>query len=187
MLEDWGTNSSDSSIEFSFRTCFVAMEANGLGCGYGLKLVFPRLPSSSCPSLGLLTWDLSGCLRWIVTALIELWIWFEHCKSIFSVYFVGHLTLLSLETGFKVGQSSVLRCHEIVSKQDELPSSVGIDSRARLDVGRMYSGHLGANVKVTTLTTSQLVNCSSCNGIDMVIKDLDLKPTMDAMMRDFLE
>ncbi|GJZ71287.1 hypothetical protein Tco_0635138 [Tanacetum coccineum] len=34
--EDWGTNPSDSSIEFSFRTCSVAMEANGSGCGCGL-------------------------------------------------------------------------------------------------------------------------------------------------------
>ncbi|GJR72847.1 hypothetical protein Tco_0085212 [Tanacetum coccineum] len=29
-LEDWGTNPSDSSIEFSFRTCSVVIEANGL-------------------------------------------------------------------------------------------------------------------------------------------------------------
>ncbi|GJV00883.1 hypothetical protein Tco_1330153 [Tanacetum coccineum] len=46
VLEDWGTNLSDSSIEFSFRTCSVAMEANGLGCGCGLEVVFPGLPSS---------------------------------------------------------------------------------------------------------------------------------------------
>ncbi|GKE25903.1 hypothetical protein Tco_1441287 [Tanacetum coccineum] len=31
LLEDWGTNLSDSSIEFSFRTCSVVMEANGSG------------------------------------------------------------------------------------------------------------------------------------------------------------
>ncbi|GKE27467.1 hypothetical protein Tco_1442851, partial [Tanacetum coccineum] len=30
LLEDWGTNPSHSSIEFSFHTCSVAMEANGL-------------------------------------------------------------------------------------------------------------------------------------------------------------
>ncbi|GJW89977.1 hypothetical protein Tco_0167530 [Tanacetum coccineum] len=33
----------------------------------------------------------------------------------------------------------------VVSEQDELPSSVGHDFRARLDDGRMYSGHLEAN------------------------------------------
>ncbi|GKA88251.1 hypothetical protein Tco_0810015 [Tanacetum coccineum] len=60
-LEDWGTNPSDSSIEFSFRTCFVAMEANGLGCGYRLELVFPGL-SSSCLISGSSTWDASGSL-----------------------------------------------------------------------------------------------------------------------------
>nr|GEX75598.1 hypothetical protein [Tanacetum cinerariifolium] len=42
-------------------------------------------------------------------------------------------------------------------------------------------------VPVTKLTTSRLVNGSSCGGIDMVIKDLDLKPKVDAMMRDFLD
>ncbi|GJY00819.1 hypothetical protein Tco_0358971 [Tanacetum coccineum] len=30
VLEDWRTNLSDSSIDFSFRTCSVALEANGL-------------------------------------------------------------------------------------------------------------------------------------------------------------
>ncbi|GJR78763.1 hypothetical protein Tco_0149548 [Tanacetum coccineum] len=35
------------------------------------------------------------------------------------------------------------------------------------------------------LTTGQLVNGSSCDGIDMVIKNLDLEPKVDAMMRDF--
>nr|GEV12973.1 putative ribonuclease H-like domain-containing protein [Tanacetum cinerariifolium] len=31
---------------------------------------------------------------------------------------------------------------EVVSKKDELPLKVGLDFRARLDGGRMYSGHL---------------------------------------------
>ncbi|GJV65139.1 ribonuclease H-like domain-containing protein [Tanacetum coccineum] len=43
LLEDWGTNLSDSSIEFSFRTCSVVMEANGSGCGCGLELMFPSI------------------------------------------------------------------------------------------------------------------------------------------------
>ncbi|GKA63889.1 hypothetical protein Tco_0763495, partial [Tanacetum coccineum] len=42
------------------------------------------------------------------------------------------------------------------------------------------------SISVTKLTTGRLVNGSSCDGIDMVIKDLDLEPKVDAMMRDFL-
>ncbi|GJR39519.1 hypothetical protein Tco_1215203 [Tanacetum coccineum] len=41
--------------------------------------------------------------------------------------------------------------------------------------------------EITKLTTGQLVNGSSCDGIDMVIKNLDLKPKVYAMMRDFLD
>ncbi|GJY75183.1 hypothetical protein Tco_0480299 [Tanacetum coccineum] len=37
------------------------------------------------------------------------------------------------------------------------------------------------------LTTSQLIDDLSCGGIDMVIKDLDLEPKINAIMRDFLE
>ncbi|GKF34011.1 hypothetical protein Tco_0107211, partial [Tanacetum coccineum] len=81
ILEDWGTNPSNLSIEYSFRICSVAMEANGSGCGHGLELVFMGL-SSSCSMLGSLTWDSSGCFGWIVMALIELWIYVEHCESI---------------------------------------------------------------------------------------------------------
>ncbi|GJZ20919.1 hypothetical protein Tco_0557958 [Tanacetum coccineum] len=77
VLEDWGTNPSDSSIEFRFCTCSVAMKANGPGCWHELELVFPGL-SYTCSTSGSLTWDLSGCLRWIVMALIELWICVEH-------------------------------------------------------------------------------------------------------------
>ncbi|GKD42699.1 hypothetical protein Tco_1267344 [Tanacetum coccineum] len=39
---------------------------------------------------------------------------------------------------------------------------------------------------LTKLTTGRLVNGSSYDGIDMVIKDLDLEPKVDAIMRDFL-
>ncbi|GJW02448.1 gag/pol polyprotein [Tanacetum coccineum] len=42
------------------------------------------------------------------------------------------------------------------------------------------------DVSVTKLATGRLVNGSSCDGIDMVIKNLDLEPKVDAMMRDFL-
>nr|GEV74343.1 cytochrome c biogenesis protein, chloroplastic [Tanacetum cinerariifolium] len=57
----------------------------------------------------------------------------------------------------------------VALEQDELPSSDGLNSRARLDGGRMYSRHL-------ELTTDRLVNGLFCDGIDMVIEDLDLEP-----------
>ncbi|GKF68445.1 hypothetical protein Tco_0198124 [Tanacetum coccineum] len=67
-----------------------------------------------------------------------------------------------------------MRIHRrlVVSKQDKLPSSVGLNSRARLDGDWMYSGHL----EVSKLATGRLVNGSSCDRIDMVIKNLDLEP-----------
>nr|GEY80234.1 hypothetical protein [Tanacetum cinerariifolium] len=37
------------------------------------------------------------------------------------------------------------------------------------------------------LTTGRLINGLSCGGIDMVIKDLDLEPKIDAMRRDIFE
>ncbi|GKF01173.1 hypothetical protein Tco_0028096, partial [Tanacetum coccineum] len=40
---------------------------------------------------------------------------------------------------------------------------------------------------VTKLAIDRLVNVLSCDGIDIVIKDLYLEPKIDAMMRDFLE
>ncbi|GKG07313.1 hypothetical protein Tco_0330282, partial [Tanacetum coccineum] len=55
----------------------------------------------------------------------------------------------------------------VVSKQDELSSSFVW----RSDV-------LGS---VTKLATGRLVNGSSCDGIDMVIKDFNLEPKVDAI------
>ncbi|GJU89758.1 hypothetical protein Tco_1302181 [Tanacetum coccineum] len=65
----------------------------------------------------------------------------------------------------------------VVSEQDELPSSVGLDFRARLDGGRMArSSNIAQETGLgTKLTTGRLVNGSSCDGIDMVIKNLDLE------------
>ncbi|GJZ32995.1 hypothetical protein Tco_0578431 [Tanacetum coccineum] len=42
------------------------------------------------------------------------------------------------------------------------------------------------SISVTKLATGRLVNGSSCDGINMVIKDLDLESKINAMMRDFL-
>ncbi|GKA59016.1 hypothetical protein Tco_0758329 [Tanacetum coccineum] len=117
--------------------------------------------SSSCSPSGSLTWDSLGCLGQIVMALIELDICVEHC---------------GLLLGLKV-----------VSEQDELPLSIRLDFRARLVrvVRNVLSGQ--SRGQVTKLTTGRLVNGSSSDGIDMIIKKLDLEPKVYAMMRDFLE
>nr|GEZ52198.1 hypothetical protein [Tanacetum cinerariifolium] len=77
-----------------------------------------------------------------------------------------------------------------LSEQDELPSSVVLDFRVQRDDSRMHSGHLEARDcldRLSELTIDRLIDGSSCDGIDMVIEDLDLEPKVDAMMRDFLE
>ncbi|GJW35571.1 hypothetical protein Tco_0058491 [Tanacetum coccineum] len=152
VLEDWGTYPSDSSIEFSFRTCYVAIEANGSGCGCGLELVSSGL-SSSCSTSGSLTWYSSGCLGFIVMALIELWIYVEHYGSIIGTVVEGTVRdqtvglelcppdyLLDILKGYK----HLPPASSVVSEHDELPSSVRLDFRARLYGGRIYSGHLEA-------------------------------------------
>ncbi|GJT05785.1 hypothetical protein Tco_0840247 [Tanacetum coccineum] len=68
---------------------------------------------------------------------------------------------------------------DVVLEQDELTLSIVLDFRARLDGGRI--------VEVLKLTTDRLVNGLSCDGIDMVLKNLDFEPKVDAIMRDFLE
>ncbi|GJS91472.1 retrotransposon protein, putative, ty1-copia subclass [Tanacetum coccineum] len=78
VLEDRGTNPSDSSIEFNFCTCFVAMETNRSGCGCGSGLVSSRLPSS-CSIYGASSWDFLGR---IVIVLIELWVCVEYAGSV---------------------------------------------------------------------------------------------------------
>nr|GEX57076.1 exopolygalacturonase-like [Tanacetum cinerariifolium] len=40
---------------------------------------------------------------------------------------------------------------------------------------------------VTKITTGRMIDGLPCGGIDMVIKDLDLEPKIDVMMRDFLD
>ncbi|GKA62409.1 hypothetical protein Tco_0761928, partial [Tanacetum coccineum] len=71
----------------------------------------------------------------------------------------------------------------VVSEQDELSSNVGLDFRARLNGGRIGRG---PRILPRILRgTGRLVNGLSCDGIDMVIKNLDLEPKVYAMMRDF--
>nr|GEY87676.1 retrovirus-related Pol polyprotein from transposon TNT 1-94 [Tanacetum cinerariifolium] len=48
-------------------------------------------------------------------------------------------------------------------------------------------GMIEKRSKVTELTTSRLVNGSSYDEIDTIIKNLDLEPKVYAMMRDFLD
>nr|GEX08942.1 hypothetical protein [Tanacetum cinerariifolium] len=153
------------------------------------------------------------------------------CHSIgdglqYCVDFFGHLALLLFEIGFKLGQSSILRCHKVEYQSFEISLTVKIlrmvaegmvqDRTVRLQ-RRNVSFHQALDliyeldeaavgctrdisrqrdfldqirffgVSVTKLATGRLINGSSCDGIDMVIKDLDLEPKIYAIMRDFLE
>ncbi|GJV09614.1 hypothetical protein Tco_1351155 [Tanacetum coccineum] len=124
VLEDWGTNPSDSSIEFSFRTYLVAMEANGSGCGYGLELVFLGRLLKERFGIEPLDWNRLGVTK---------------------IVFLG-LESIPLTSRFIGTRGCVFNkgLFGAVSEQDEPPSSVGLDFQARLDDGRMYSGHLEA-------------------------------------------
>nr|GEU79654.1 acetyl-coenzyme A synthetase, chloroplastic/glyoxysomal isoform X2 [Tanacetum cinerariifolium] len=80
----------------------------------------------------------------------------------------------------------------VVSEQDELPSSIRLEFQARLDGDQIQdilrqSDCLDRLREIPWLTTGRLVNGSLCDGIDMVIKNLDLEPKVYAMVRDFLE
>ncbi|GJS13747.1 retrovirus-related pol polyprotein from transposon TNT 1-94 [Tanacetum coccineum] len=89
-----------------------------------------------------------------------------------------------LEVSTKIVLLGLKGCLE----QDELPSSIELDFRARLGGGRdPLIAQDSSAVEVTKLTTGRLVNGSSCDGIDMVIENLDFEPKLYAMMRDFLD
>ncbi|GJT56015.1 hypothetical protein Tco_0991069 [Tanacetum coccineum] len=90
-------------------------------------------------------------------------------------------------------QDCFARAFKVVSEQDELPSSVGLDFRVfELTVPSVGIGRGPLimprilSIEVTKLTTGRLVNGSSRDGIDMVIKNLELKPKIDAMKREFV-
>ncbi|GKB19132.1 hypothetical protein Tco_0853055, partial [Tanacetum coccineum] len=55
--------------------------------------------------------------------------------------------LMPFQASFGVGGFIEIPWFLVLSEQDELPSSVGLDFRARLDGGRMYSGHLETEVR----------------------------------------
>ncbi|GJV07161.1 hypothetical protein Tco_1344817 [Tanacetum coccineum] len=83
VLDDWGTNPSDSKNELSLRTFSVMNETDGSGGVEGLTWIFSGLSfSSSSFSYVMSSWELLCCLGWIVTALIEPWTWVEHCGSL---------------------------------------------------------------------------------------------------------
>ncbi|GKB10540.1 hypothetical protein Tco_0844463, partial [Tanacetum coccineum] len=128
MSDNWGAKLSDSKNELSLRTFSVMNETDGSGDVEGLVLVFSGLSFSfSSLFVGSSSWESLCCLGWIMTALIKPWIWVEHCGSSVwrcscdsicdgfqhCVNFVGHLALLLFEIGFKLGKSSVLKCHEV--------------------------------------------------------------------------
>ncbi|GKC64019.1 hypothetical protein Tco_1096617, partial [Tanacetum coccineum] len=75
----------------------------------------------------------------------------------------------------------------VALEQDELPSSIELDSQGggRIRRGLLIMPRILWRF-ITKLATGRLVNGSSCDGSDMVIKDLDLDPNIDAIIRDFL-
>ncbi|GKD35398.1 hypothetical protein Tco_1250907, partial [Tanacetum coccineum] len=82
MLDDWGTNLSDSKNELSLRTFSVINETDGSGGVEGSILIFFGLTfTSSSFSLVLSSWESLCCLGWIVMALIKPWTMVEHCGS----------------------------------------------------------------------------------------------------------
>nr|GEU45930.1 hypothetical protein [Tanacetum cinerariifolium] len=76
---------------------------------------------------------------------------------------------LPVSGGQSVSQTDWQKPQSVVSEQDVLSSSVELDFRALLNA-RFFG------VEVTKLTTGRLVNGSSCDDIDVVIKILDLEP-----------
>ncbi|GJR74031.1 reverse transcriptase domain-containing protein [Tanacetum coccineum] len=83
MLDDWGTNPSDSKNELSLRTFSVINETDRSGGVEGSTSIFSGLTFSSSSFFSVLSsWELLCCLGWIVMALIEPWTWVEHCGFI---------------------------------------------------------------------------------------------------------
>nr|GEY60456.1 hypothetical protein [Tanacetum cinerariifolium] len=70
----------------------------------------------------------------------------------------------------------------VASEQDELPSSVKLDDEAAV----RYTQDI-LSISVVKLTTGRSVNGLFCGGSDMVIKNFDLEPKIDAMIRDSLD
>ncbi|GKE41316.1 hypothetical protein Tco_1468600 [Tanacetum coccineum] len=138
----------------------MVMEANGLDCGCGLKLMFPGLPSSYS-TLGSLSWDSLGYLGWIVMVLIELWICVEHCVT--KIVLLGlkgiPLTSYFIDTQRYVFNKGLFRVfHAILSV-------VGTTADFTWGSDFIHMGFFG--VEVTKLTTGRLVNGLSCDGIEM--------------------
>ncbi|GKE04333.1 hypothetical protein Tco_1396351 [Tanacetum coccineum] len=141
-LEDRGTNPIDSSIEFSFCTCFVAMEANGSGYGCGLELVFRRLPFYSCPTSGSVL-AIGSVMAFNILRGLMLKELFGFEPLDWNWLGVTKIVLLGLE-GLPLTSRFIGMRGCVVSEQDELPLSVRLEFRARLDGSRIYSGHLEA-------------------------------------------
>ncbi|GKD86452.1 hypothetical protein Tco_1357606 [Tanacetum coccineum] len=173
VLDDWGTNQSDSKNELSLKTFSVINKIDGSSGVEGWTPIFSGLTfySSSFSSV-MSAWESLCCLGWIVTALIEPWTWVEHCgapaiRLVMAFNTVSILLVISLSSRI-VAEGTVqdrtirlepvspnLFCSglkvyhlppalSVALEQDELPSSVELDLRARLDGGRMYLGHFEA-------------------------------------------
>ncbi|GJY44774.1 hypothetical protein Tco_0432987 [Tanacetum coccineum] len=116
VLDDWATNPSDSKNELSLRTFSVMNETDGSGGVEGLTWIFSGL------SLRLLSPSLMTVVEGPFRDL--------------NLY-VDTVSPKSFSRSLKY--TTYLLLSSVASEQDELPSSVGFDFRARLDGGWMYS------------------------------------------------
>nr|GEX42174.1 MAK10-like protein [Tanacetum cinerariifolium] len=75
----------------------------------------------------------------------------------------------------------------VVPSANPRTSSVSSNSPILSSLKSFNGSKLTHDPKSAKLTTDRLVNGSPCDWIDMIIEDLDLKPKIDAMVREFLE
>nr|GEU73324.1 hypothetical protein [Tanacetum cinerariifolium] len=129
---------------------------------YAMALGLPFLScSSSLFSFGLSSWESLCSLGCIVMVLIEPWIWVEHCGSSIGLCQREMSFHQALDLIFELDEA-VVKCTRDILRQ--------IDFLDRLS-------------KLPWVVLTFIVIDGE---IDMVIKDLDLEPKFDAMIRDFL-
>ncbi|GJX47826.1 hypothetical protein Tco_0273016 [Tanacetum coccineum] len=168
-------------------------ETDGSGGVEGFTWIFSRLSfTSSSSSFVLSSWESLCYLGWIVTALIKPWTWVEHCGSsvgyeqVDKIREVLSFRFLTMSLGSAPAIQSMMAFNTVLIL---LVISLCVTKIVllRLKSVPLTSCFVGFFcVSVTKLATSRLIDGSTYDGIDMVIKDLDLKPKVDAIMREFL-
>nr|GEV46791.1 hypothetical protein [Tanacetum cinerariifolium] len=99
--------------------------------------------------------------------------------------------LKNIEGGTKPSDSKNELSLRTFLVMNETDGSVGLGGLVSIYFGLSFSSSSFFSgffsVSVTKLTTGRLIDGSSYDRSDMVIKDLDLEPKVDDMMMDFLE